>query len=145
MCLSTTIVTWMRSTVTPFVDSSALYAAVDSDDDRHRVSSQSWTRLLQSDESLLTSNYVVLETIALIGRRIGPAGVRAFQTTFVPALDVIWVGEPLHQRAVAALLTAGQRDLSLVDCVSFELMRDLGLDTAFAYDHHFDQQGFRQA
>lgn len=145
MYQSTTIVTWMRSTVTIFVDSSGLYAALDADDDRHRSSVDTWTRLLQSDEPLLTSNYVVLETTALIGRRIGPAGVRDFQTNFVPALDVIWVGEPLHQRAVAALLTAGQRNLSLVDCVSFELMRELGLDTAFAYDHHFDQQGFLQA
>jgi hypothetical protein len=83
--------------------------------------------------------------MALIGRRIGSAGVRDFQTNVVPPLDVIWVGEPLHQRAVAALLTAGLKDLSLVDCVSFELMRELELDTVFAYDHHFDQQGFRHA
>lgn len=131
--------------MTIFVDTSALYAALNAEDVRHRVSSDLWLRLLQSDESLLTSNYVLLETTALVGRRIGPAGVRDFQTNFVPALEVFWIGEPLHQRAVAALLTAGQRDLSLVDCVSFELMRELGLDTAFAYDHHFDQQGFRHA
>jgi predicted nucleic acid-binding protein len=49
----------------------------------------------------------------------------------------------LHDRAIAALLTAGARDLSLVDCVSFEVMRLLGLDTAFAFDAHFAQQGFR--
>jgi predicted nucleic acid-binding protein len=52
--------------------------------------------------------------------------------------------EPLHQRAVAALLTAGQRDLSLVDCVSFEIIRALGIEAELAFDHHFVQQGFRR-
>ena len=53
------------------------------------------------------------------------------------------MGAPLHERAVAALLTAGDRDLSLVDCVSFEVMRRSGLDTAFAFDEGFTKQGFR--
>lgn len=102
-----------------------------------------WTALLGGPNIPLTSNYILLETIALLGRRIGPAAVRDFQTAFTPALRVMWVGEALHQRAVAALLTAGQRDLSLVDCVSFEIMRQLGLDAAFAFDQHFVQQGFQ--
>lgn len=103
-----------------------------------------WAELLEGDEALLTSNYVVLETLALVGRRMGPLAVRDFQTNVVPALEVVWVDEPLHQRAVAALLTAGLRDLSLVDCVSFELMRQLGLQTAFAFDAHFVQQGLKR-
>jgi predicted nucleic acid-binding protein len=36
------------------------------------------------------------------------------------------------------------RDLSLVDCVSFEIMRDLGIATTFSFDDHFAQQGFRR-
>jgi predicted nucleic acid-binding protein len=37
---------------------------------------------------------------------------------------------------------AGQRDLSLVDFVSFELMRREGIRTAFTFDRHFAEQGF---
>lgn len=128
-----------------FVDTSALYAALNAGDEHHPASKETWNRLLDGDDLLLTSNYVLLETISLIGRRMGPAAVRDFQAAFASLPEVVWVGEALHQRAVAALLTAGLRDLSLVDCVSFELMRELGLDTAFAYDHHFDQQGFHRA
>jgi len=43
---------------------------------------------------------------------------------------------------MGALLTAAARDLSLVDCVSFAIMRERNLDTAFAFDRHFTQQGF---
>jgi predicted nucleic acid-binding protein len=35
--------------------------------------------------------------------------------------------------------------LSLVDCVSFTVMKDLGLTTAFAFDRHFEQAGFALA
>lgn len=125
-----------------FVDTSALYAALNAADENHRVAYDQWAELLGNDEVPLTSNYVLLETMALVGRRMGPLAIRDFQTNVVPVLEVIWVAEPLHERAVAALLTAGLRDLSLVDCVSFELMRQLGLQTAFAFDAHFAQQGF---
>ena len=40
------------------------------------------------------------------------------------------------------LLAEGRRKLSLVDCVSFELMRDKGRHTGFAFDAHFNEQGF---
>lgn len=126
-----------------FVDTSALYAALSADDEQHAVARYHWTQLLSGDEELITSNYVLVETIALLGRRLGLQAVRVFQTQFVPALEVRWVDEDLHQRAVASLLIVGARDLSLVDCVSFELMRRLGLDVAFAFDAHFVQQGFR--
>jgi len=51
--------------------------------------------------------------------------------------------ESLHGRANAAPPTAVDRGLSLVDCFSFELMRRLGPNSAFAIDTHFAQQGFR--
>jgi predicted nucleic acid-binding protein len=43
---------------------------------------------------------------------------------------------------MATLLAAGRRKLSLVDCVSFELMRGCGCNHAFAFDAHFEEQGF---
>jgi len=40
------------------------------------------------------------------------------------------------------LISANLRKLSLVDCTSFVLMRRLGVETAFAFDQHFVEQGF---
>lgn len=54
------------------------------------------------------------------------------------------MGEENHGVAVTALLTAGKRQLSLVDCSSFEAMRRLGITSAFAFDRHFAEQGFEQ-
>jgi len=47
-----------------------------------------------------------------------------------------------HRSGISALLAAAKRNLSLVDCVSFELMGNLGIRTAFAFDAHFKDAGF---
>ncbi len=91
----------------------------------------------------MTSNYVLLETRALLGRRVGLQAVRDLENEIVPILRIILIDDAIHRRAITALLTAGLRGLSLVDCVSFEVMRMQHLHTAFAFDAHFTQQGFR--
>ncbi|MEW6367015.1 MAG: hypothetical protein AB1714_20490 [Acidobacteriota bacterium] len=47
-----------------------------------------------------------------------------------------------HQSDVRMLLRENRRDLSLVDCVSFGVMNDLGLRHAFAFGPHFERAGF---
>ena len=127
-----------------FVDTSALYAMLDANDRYHPAAAETWRALLADEATLLlTSNYVLVETFALVQHRLGIEAVRAFQQDVVPVLTVLWVDAEVHQAAVAALLAAGRRDLSLVDCTSFELMRRHGLDTAFTFDADFEEQGFR--
>lgn len=59
----------------------------------------------------------------------------------MPAYELVLVDRTLHQRAVAAWAAARRRGLSLVDCAGFELMRDLGVITAIAFDRHFEELG----
>jgi predicted nucleic acid-binding protein len=91
----------------------------------------------------VTTSYVLVETFALVQSRLGMEAVRALADDVVPVLRVQWVGETEHRLGVTALVAAGRRQLSLVDCVSFVTMRDLRLDTAFAFDRDFADQGFR--
>jgi predicted nucleic acid-binding protein len=61
-----------------------------------------------------------------------------------PHARTAWAsGETQHRLGVAALVAAGRRHLSLVDCVSFATMREPHLDAAFAFDRDFADQGFR--
>jgi predicted nucleic acid-binding protein len=68
--------------------------------------------------------------------------VRVFEQDVMPILRIIWVTEEIHTAAVSAHLVADRRSLSLVDCVSFEIMRRTGVQKAFAFDRHFLDYGF---
>ena len=128
--------------MTIFVDTSAFFAVLDADDANHLAAKRSWEELLRQDETLVTTSYVLVETLALLQNRLGMAAVRGFQETIVPLLQIEWVDFSIHRAAISALLTANRRQLSLVDCASFEVMRSLGLTIAFTFDPHFAQQGF---
>lgn len=125
-----------------FVDTSALYAVLDADDAGHARAVAEWRRLLNGSVPLVTSNYVLVETMALLQHRLGVDAARLLQQDVCPVLQVAWIDASTHQAGVAAVLAAGRRDLSLVDCVSFEVMRQMGLREAFALDPHFGEQGF---
>jgi uncharacterized protein len=128
------------------LDTSALYAVLDRDDAHHAEAATAWTRLLddvaERRATPTTHSAVVVETSALVQRRLGLEALRALHDRVLPLVDVVWVGPHLHARAVSALLGAGRRDVSLVDWTSFELMRERGIDAAFAYDDDFPAQGF---
>lgn len=128
--------------MTAFIDTSAFFAILDGDDHNHAAAGRIWKTLLEQSTVLVCSNYILIECFALLQRRLGLEAARVFQSDVVGVLQVRWVDEELHAAGVAALLTAGRRQLSLVDCVSFELMRRLGLTTAFAFDQDFADQGF---
>ena len=128
--------------MTVFVDTSALLALLDADEARHQDARLIWTRLLGGDVPIVTTNYVLVETYALAQRRLGSAAVRVLTDDLLPVVDVEWIGRELHERAVSALIAASRRELSLVDAVSFEAMRQRGIDPAFAFDRHFEEAGF---
>jgi predicted nucleic acid-binding protein len=125
-----------------FLDTSALYAVFDSSDAFHAAAAEAWKSLVASDAPLHTSNYVVVELSALLQRRLGLAAVDALATLVMPWVRVAWIEERIHEQAMAALLGAGKRDLSLVDHSSFIVMRKLGVRRALTVDEHFGQQGF---
>ena len=125
-----------------FIDTSALYALLDGDEPRHAGVVAAWRAVTDNGRPLFTSNYVLVETFALVQRRLGLEAVHALAEVFVPLLQSVWVDEELHAAAVASLFTAARRHLSLVDCTSFELMRRLGLTDVLALDTDFARQGF---
>jgi uncharacterized protein len=128
--------------VRELVDTSALFALLDADDGNHRRARAHLETLLADGGALLTHEYVLVETIALVQRRLGLGPLRRFLDDLLPLIDVAWVDEALHLEAREALLAAGQRQVSLVDRVSFLVMRRHGVRRAFAFDADFGAAGF---
>jgi predicted nucleic acid-binding protein len=57
-------------------------------------------------------------------------------------VDILWIDERVHQTAYELWLSLGRRNLSLVDCASFVIMRGRKIETIFGYDRNFEEQGF---
>ena len=129
--------------MTVFVDTSALYAVLDRDDAGHAAARGAWRSLLSGQDILVTHNYVLVETSALVQHRLGLAALRALCEDVVPLLRLEWIDPERHRTAVEMALTAGRRKLSLVDCASFALMREIGIGEAFCFDAHFREAGFK--
>lgn len=125
-----------------WVDTSALLAVLDADDRHHDRARAVWVELLQSGAVPVLSSYVLVEICALAQRRLGLEALRVLHEDVMPLMQVMWVDEETHRLGMTALLTANRRRLSLVDCVSFVLMRRAGINEVFAFDEHFREQGF---
>jgi predicted nucleic acid-binding protein len=125
-----------------FADTSALYALLDAGDGSHAKARRAFARLREREALLVTTSYVLVETCALVSRRLGLAALRTFREDLAPLLEVVWVDAAIHEAALDLLFERRKGSLSVVDAASFVVMRREGLDEAFAFDRHFEDEGF---
>lgn len=126
--------------MTAFVDTSALFALVDEDDGNHQVAAAILPTL--RGEQLLTHAYVVVETLALVGRRLPWAATERVIDAFLPLIEIRPVDEALHRAAAVSYREAGAATVSFVDRTSFAFMRAQSIDRVFAFDDDFARNGF---
>lgn len=128
-----------------FVDSSAWLAMTDVRDGNHSTAIEFHADLVKGRAGrLLTSDYVMVETLTLIRRRAGAETVRGFAqgVQASSSLQQIWV-TPAHYRvALEMFLDQGTKSWSFTDCTSFAIMRELGVRQAFTFDTDFREAGF---
>ena len=82
-----------------------------------------------------------MEVAALLQRRLGRASALQFLYD-AGGFKVHWVSPEDLQRAVNILDDRGQQDLSLIDCMSFEIMGQYQVTEALAFDADFEKAGF---
>ena len=124
-----------------FLDTSAVLALADTRDDHHAESVASLARITSEGHGLLTHNYVLVESAALLQSRIGLGNALAFLAD-AEQLTIHWVTPADHAEVVALLTVRNRRRLSLVDCMSFVVMKRYGARAALAYDSDFEAEGF---
>ena len=128
--------------MTVFVDTSALFALLDAEDAGHDLAFPAWSSDIDACAGFVTTNYVIVETITLVQRRLGTNAARALIDEMLPLVDTTWVTEADHGAGLSKMVWAARRRLSLLDCVSFTVMRRLGVCDYLGLDPHFEEQGF---
>ena len=125
-----------------FADTSGLFALLVQNDYMHIRAMENFDYFTKQNVQLVTSSFILVETTALLQGRIGLAPVHDFNLKILPLLKVIWVDEKWYTRAMQRLLAQNNRQVSLVDCISFEIMDSLEIKFAFSFDRHFEDNGF---
>jgi len=125
-----------------FVDTGGWYAAAARRDRDHEAA-----KLFLSGNHLplLTSDYVLDETVTLLNSRLG----HSYAVRFLDALQASEQVELVHLTEAHLMETINlfrsrpDKGWSFTDCSSFVLMRECGIQCAFAFDEHFQQAGFQ--
>ena len=126
-----------------FVDTSAWVAYADRDDRWHAAAKEAVTASIGARVTFVTTDYVLDETITLLlyyasRRRAIDFGDNVFKSRQV---KLVRVSEGIWEDAWQLFKRYDDKSWAFTDCTSFVVMRQMGLQQAFAFDRHFAQAG----
>ncbi len=126
-----------------FVDTSAYFSYINPKDASHGATQHIMTRLADAHAALLTSNFVVAGTHALLLTRVShTAATRFLDAIFAGASQIIRVREVDETVARDIIRRLADKEYSYTDATSFAIMSRLHIHEAFSLDQHFAQYGF---
>jgi predicted nucleic acid-binding protein len=97
-----------------------------------------------SDRPVITTTWVLME----VGDALSRGADRGVFSQLLEDLaqdaetTVLTASQEMFEKAVALFAARPDKDWSLTDCTSFEVMQQRGLTEALTSDHHFRQAGF---
>jgi hypothetical protein len=127
-----------------FVDTSAWLALNDKSDQYHDKALSILNVVKRQKIGLITSEYIVDESITIIRYRISHRAAIVFGDSLMDSTIVTVMDIAMDERTQAWHLFKkySDKDLSFTDCTSFALMNKLKIRKAFTFDDHFKQIGF---
>ena len=124
-----------------FVDSLFVVALINRRDQYHRQALALAASL--RGEPLLTTDAVLLEIGNGLARSYKEEAVAVLEELrTVDEMKVVHLTPDLFERAFHLYKTRQDKAWGLVDCMSFVVMQDEGVQSALTFDRHFQQAGF---
>lgn len=127
-----------------YVDSSMWKALIDLNDNFYHRAGIIWKSLEKENVRLLTTNYILDESLTLIRKRCGIKAIKLFRDHLVSD----WKSVKINRVTIADEANAWNwflndwSDLSFTDCISFAVMKRLALKRVATFDRHFSKAGF---
>ena len=127
-----------------FVDTAGWMACADAADPAHGTARASRDAALEAGHLLVTTDYVVDETLTLIRMRLGISAAEAWWTQVEGSARVRHetIDALRAEKARSLFFRHRDKNYSFTDCTSFVVMRELRLREALTTDRHFRQVGF---
>lgn len=127
-----------------FVDTGGWMACADGADPSHSACTAARDATLEAGHILITTDFVVDETLMLIRFRLGLAAANAWWQQIDGSARLRWerVENDRFERARHLFFQYRDKDLSFTDCTSFAVMQELKLKIVITTDRRFHQMGF---
>jgi len=129
-----------------FVDSSG-WTALFHNRDKFRARARAFIQSLAGQQvEFVTTDYILDETITNLQSGVNHSTAEKFGRWVLQQenVTIIHISESDWVEAWELFQQYDDKDFSFTDCTSFVVMRQLKLEDAFTFDHHFEQIGFTQ-
>ena len=128
------------------VDTSAIFALLNPEDDHHRKAVAVNEVLIRRKVALVLPNFLLAESHAIINKRLGAPSARAFLHAALQDYDIERVTLEDEWAAQAILQHPGKTaGVSYFDAVAAALAERLQIHEIFTFDRHFTLLGFKAA
>lgn len=125
-----------------FIDTLFVVALVNPNDQYHKKASE----LAEKYEGhpLLVTDAVLLEIGNGLARNYKQQAVEIIEQFFASdEVEIVHLTPELFERGFTLYKTHKDKEWGLIDCISFEVMREAGIADALTFDRHFVQAGFQ--
>jgi predicted nucleic acid-binding protein len=114
----------------------------------HQLATLHYEEAIANSRKLITTNYIVMEYVALLHRPIRTPRIQAIeliqQIRTSPHIQVVHVTPERDEAAWQLLQQYSDKAWSLCDAASFVVMHELNFNDALTTNHHFEQAGFHR-
>ena len=127
-----------------FVDTGAWFAIADKSDQFHHHAKSHLKKIVENGDGITTSNLVIHETAMLLARRLSKHAAIQFLDLVAKDENVVVLQSDaaIEQDAYEVFRKYDEHDFSIVDCVSFVLMKNFEIKRTFTFDKHFKTMRF---
>lgn len=115
-------------------------------DDQHHQEALNLAEKIEADRTpLITTQGILLE----IGNSLSKRNLRTGAVALLESIQkdrniyIVSLSPSLFDRAFTLFRSRADKEWGLVDCISFVVMEEHGIDDALTADEHFVQAGFR--
>lgn len=127
-----------------FADTGAWIALADKNDQNHNSARNLYDLIQKRNIPLIVTDYIFDETVTWLQYKTGHNiacdwGNKILNSRMV---EIVKVSDEHINPAWELFQKYHDQNFSFTDCISFTVMKFLGLNTAFAYDSHFLTMGF---
>lgn len=127
-----------------FVDTGAWIALADRNDQHHDSAQDLYNAIQKRNIPLVITDYIFDETVTWLHYKIGHDIACGWGNKMLNShmVGIVKISDGHINPAWDIFQKYYDQKFSFTDCVSFAVMKSLGIDTAFAYDSHFSTMGF---